>query len=114
MFYNDFYKFTIMKTYYVYIIKCSDKTFYTGMTNNIARRWQEHCYGDNKSAYTYSRKPLHLVFFETFNDVNQAFAFERKIKKWSSAKRQALIDENWDRLKQLSECRNDTHYLNKK
>ena len=100
-----------MKSYYVYIIKCSDNTYYTGMTNNINRRWQEHCYGqENKNAYTYKRKPLELVFYETFNDVEQAFKYERKLKKWSKAKKEALIQKNWDKLKTLSECRNDTHF----
>jgi putative endonuclease len=100
-----------MKFYYVYIIKCADNTYYTGMTNNISRRWQEHCYGEeNKNSYTYSRKPLKLAFYESFNDVNQAFKFERKLKKWSKAKKEALIDKNWDKVKQLAECRNETHY----
>ncbi|SEA54864.1 putative endonuclease [Psychroflexus halocasei] len=100
-----------MKTYFVYIIKCADNTYYTGMTNNINRRWYEHCFDqENKSAYTYSRKPLKLVFYETFNDVKQAYAFERKIKKWSKAKKEALIEKNWDRLKKLSECQNDSHF----
>jgi len=48
-----------------------------------------------------------------FNDVNQAYEFERKMKKWSKAKKQALINENWDRLKELAECKNETHFSNK-
>ena len=40
-----------------------------------------------------------------FNDVNQAYEFERKMKKWSKAKKEALINENWDRLKELAECK---------
>ncbi|AFU69301.1 GIY-YIG_SF superfamily protein [Psychroflexus torquis ATCC 700755] len=103
-----------MKIYYVYILKCSDDSFYTGMTNDLERRFEEHRYGHNKLAYTFNKRPLELKFFETFNDVDQAFYFERKIKKWSKAKKQALIDQNWDRLKDLSICRNDTHYSNKK
>jgi putative endonuclease len=103
-----------MKTYYVYILKCSDDSFYTGMTNDLERRFEEHSYGHNKLSYTFNKRPLELKFFETFNDVDQAFYFERKIKKWSKAKKQALIDQNWDRLKELSICKNDTHYSNKK
>lgn len=100
-----------MKTYYVYIIKYADHTYYTGMTNNISRRWQEHCFSeDHKDAYTYNRRPLQLVFYETFNDVKQAFEFERKIKKWSKLKKEALINKNWDKLKELAECRNESHY----
>ncbi len=100
-----------MKTYFVYIIKCADNTYYTGMTNNINRRWYEHCYSqDNKYSYTYNRKPLKLVFYETFHDVKQAYKFERKIKKWSKAKKEAIINNNWHKLKELSECQNDSHY----
>lgn len=85
------------------------------MTNNIARRWQEHFFSNkNTDSYTYSRKPLELVFYEMFNDVNQANPFERKIKKWSRAKKEALINENWDKLKELSFCKNETHYKNKR
>ncbi len=48
-----------------------------------------------------------------FNDVNQAYEFERKIKKWSRAKKEALINGNWKRLKELAECKNETHFRNK-
>ncbi|MNE98552.1 hypothetical protein D3C80_1970770 [compost metagenome] len=43
---------------------------------------------------------------------NQAIEFEKKIKKWSRAKKQCLIDDNYDKLQKLSECRNLTHYSN--
>ncbi|MCK6648289.1 MAG: GIY-YIG nuclease family protein [Bacteroidia bacterium] len=91
-----------MKTMYVYILKCSDDTFYTGVTNNLERRIIEHNAGISKESYTYSRKPLQLVFYVMFNDPKTAIAYEKKIKKWSRAKKQALIDSKFDSLPKLS------------
>ena len=99
-----------MYFYYVYIIKCSDNSFYTGITNNLDKRFQEHILGKHKDCYTYKRRPLELKFHERFNDVLQAIYFEKKIKKWTHKKKQALIDGNFNRLQILSECRNATHY----
>lgn len=99
-----------MYFYYVYILKCSDDSFYTGITSDLEKRYQEHVYGKYKDCYTYRRRPLELKFHETFNDVLQAIYFEKKIKRWTRAKKQSLIDGNYDMLQILSECRNATHY----
>lgn len=101
-----------MKTYFLYILKCSDGTFYTGVTNNLERRLNEHEFGIDTESYTYKRRPVTLEFYEEFNDIKQAIEFEKKIKKWSGKKKQALIDKNWDRLKELSECKNESHFKN--
>jgi putative endonuclease len=61
-----------MKYYHVYILQCSDGSFYTGITNDIERRLIEHESGENKNSYTFKRRPVTLVFNEVFNDVNQA------------------------------------------
>ncbi len=91
-----------MKFYYVYILKCSDDSYYTGFTNNIERRLGEHFSGLNKNCYTYNKRPLELVWFETFNDVNNAIAIEKQIKGWSRRKKEALINEDWDKLVEYS------------
>ena len=96
--------------YYVYILKCSDGSYYTGITNDIEKRFNEHNYGKNKNCYTYKRRPLEIVFQETFNDVLQAIYFEKKIKKWTRSKKDALIHGDFDMLQILSECRNATHH----
>jgi len=70
----------------------------------------EHNSGKIKSAYTYQRRPVELVFFQEFNDPEQAIVFEKKIKKWSRAKKEALITENYEALQILSECRNARHH----
>ena len=99
-----------MKFYYVYILCCKDESLYVGITSDIERRVMEHNAGKYPDAYTHSRRPVVLVFYQDFTDPNQAIAFEKKIKKWSRAKKQALIDENYDQLQFLSECRNASHY----
>jgi len=81
-----------MKTYFVYIIECSDGLLYTGFTNNISRRLKEHNEGLNKNCFTYKRRPLKLIFHQEFNDVEQAIYFEKKIKKWSSAKKKIFSE----------------------
>ncbi|PPD00313.1 MAG: hypothetical protein CTY35_02620 [Methylotenera sp.] len=87
-----------MKTYFVYILKCKDDSYYTGITNDLERRLNEHHSGKNKDSYTHDKRPLTLMWFETFNDVLNAIATEKKIKGWSRRKKEALIDENWDKL----------------
>jgi putative endonuclease len=79
------------KIYYVYILKCSDESYYTGVTNNLERRLNEHQYGVNEGSYTYFRRPVELKFFEEFKYINQAIEIEKKIKKWSKGKKKALI-----------------------
>lgn len=102
-----------MKFYYVYILCCSDNSLYVGVTSGVERRLMEHNAGKYPDAYTHSRRPVELVFYQEFTEPNQAIDFEKKIKKWSRVKKQALIDENYDELQRLSECRNETHYKNK-
>ena len=99
-----------MKTYYVYILKCSDNLLYVGVTNNVERRFEEHEKGLNKNCFTFKRRPLELIFSQFFNDIEQAIYFEKKIKKWSSKKKLALVNDDFSMIEILSECRNATHH----
>ncbi|MFV8360243.1 GIY-YIG nuclease family protein [Flavobacterium sp. LS1P3] len=99
-----------MKFYYVYILLCNDDSLYIGVTSDIDRRFIEHNAGKYPDAYTHSRRPVKLVFYQDFTEPNQAIEFEKKLKKWSRVKKQALIDGNFDKLQDLSECRNATHH----
>jgi len=87
-----------MNPIHVYIVKCSDGLFYTGVTNNLNRRIIEHNAGEDPRAFTYRRRPLKLVFSESFSDPIRAFQLEKQIKGWSRRKKQALIDRNWELL----------------
>ena len=101
-----------MKTMYVYILKCSDDSFYIGVTNNLEIRFEQHKQGLDRNCYTFSRRPLEIAYFELFNNPTSAIAFEKKLKGWTKAKKLALINSNWDKLKELSVCKNETHYKN--
>ena len=98
-----------MKIYYVYILKCADGLTYTGITNDISRRLDEHEKGLNKNCFTYKRRPLELIFHQEFNDIEQAIYFEKKIKNWSGKKKLALANDDFDMLQILAECRNASH-----
>lgn len=102
-----------MKFYYVYILKCSDQTYYVGITSDVGRRVMEHNMGKHREAFTFSRRPVELLFVQDFLEPNQAIAFEKQIKKWSRAKKEALIRGDFDLLSFLAICKNVTHHSNK-
>ena len=88
--------------YYVYILKCSDNTYYTGVTNDIYRRLNEHQEGKDANSYTFKRKPVQLVFYTEFSNVEVAIEKEKQIKKWSKNKKEALINGNFEMLPNLA------------
>ncbi|PCH52514.1 MAG: hypothetical protein COC22_03920 [Flavobacteriaceae bacterium] len=91
-----------MKTYYVYILKCSDKTYYTGITSQLSKRINEHSTGKHFGSYTYYRRPIELVYYCKFTNVEQAIEMEKQLKKWSRAKKEALINNEFEKLPNLS------------
>jgi putative endonuclease len=92
----------MQKFIYLYILKCSDSSYYTGVTNNIERRLNEHQLGINEGSYTSARRPVELVWQEKFSDFNLAFQWETKIKNWSRKKKEALIKGDFELLKVLA------------
>jgi len=88
--------------YFVYIVECSDKSYYTGVTNNIERRLWEHNHGPNKLSYTYSRRPVILKYCERFQNIKYAIAWEKQIKGWSRKKKEALFIDDWEEIKRLA------------
>ena len=90
--------------FYVYILRCSDGSYYTGHTDNLEARLAAHQTGAIPG-YTVKRRPVSLVFSEQFHSREEAFARERQVKSWSRAKKEALIERDWDRLMQLSRTR---------
>ena len=91
-----------MKQSYVYLLKCADKTYYTGITSNLNKRFLEHKTGKHKNSYTYSRRPLTLEFYAEFTDINLAFETEKQIKKWSRVKKEALINSEFEKPPNLA------------
>jgi putative endonuclease len=92
----------IAHNYFVYIVECSDKSYYIGVTNDLDRRLWEHNNDNNTLAYTYKRRPVILKFFQHFQDINEAIEFEKQIKGWSRKKKEALFIEDWEEIKKLA------------
>ena len=76
--------------WHVYLLECSDKTFYTGITNNLKKRIQSHQAG-KASRYTRGRLPVRLVYEEPCRSRGNALRREFRIKQWPRAKKQDLI-----------------------
>jgi predicted GIY-YIG superfamily endonuclease len=83
--------------FWVYILRCSDGRFYTGHTDNLDLRIAQHQHGQG-SDFTARRRPVVLVWSDTFGTREEALAAEFQIKPWSRAKKQALIDGDFARL----------------
>jgi len=92
------------------MLRCNDKSIYTGITSELDKRIIEHSEGKHKNSYTYKRRPVTLVYYQEFTNPEQAIEFEKKIKKWSRTKKEALVNNDFDKLQGVSECRNATHY----
>ncbi|WP_315897763.1 GIY-YIG nuclease family protein [Maribacter sp. MAR_2009_72] len=95
----------------MYILRCSDDSFYIGNSSNIKLRLVYHEMGYFRSCYIFKRRPVKLVYSLNFTDVIQAILFEKRIKGWTRAKKIALINEDFDIIQILSECRNFTHSI---
>ncbi|WP_411895483.1 GIY-YIG nuclease family protein [Winogradskyella sp. A2] len=91
-----------MKSSYLYILKCSDNTYYTGITSNLNQRILEHNMGKHLDSYTYKRRPVKLEFYAEFTDIKIAIEKEKQIKKWSRKKKEALINGDYLELPKLS------------
>src|SRR3990172_4138179 len=90
-------------SFYVYILRCSDASYYVGHTDDLEKRIAEHHSG-LIPGYTHTRRPGRLVFADVFPSREQALERERQIKGWSRAKKEALIKSNWERLKRLTKA----------
>jgi putative endonuclease len=92
----------LFHNYFVYILECIDQSYYTGVTNNIERRFWEHETGVDIECYTYTRRPLKLRYCERFQNVERAIAWEKQLKGWSRKKKEALFVDNWEEIKRLA------------
>lgn len=101
-----------MKSSWFYILKCSDDSYYCGCTSNLENRLNEHKFEKFKS-YTSARLPVELVYSQEFSDIKDAIIAERRIKKWSRIKKNALINGDFDLLHELAKCKNESSSYNK-
>ena len=90
-----------MHQYAVYLLRCSDESYYTGITNDVERRLLEHSMGGELTCYTYARRPLELVYCRWFDAPHEAIRWEKQIQGWSRKKKEALIRDDWDSIRKL-------------
>ncbi|SIR09589.1 GIY-YIG nuclease family protein [Maribacter ulvicola] len=94
---------------FMYILECSDGSYYTGSTKYLDKRIVEHqeCKVAN---HTRKRLPVKLVYVEEYLRINSAFYREKQIKGRRREKKEALINSKLEKLPSLGECLNETHY----
>jgi putative endonuclease len=88
--------------FWVYMLQCADNSFYVGHTDNLESRVSQHRAGNIPTCYTFSRRPVTLVFSQDFDSRDAAFSMERRIKGWSRAKKRALVNNDWDEISRLA------------
>jgi len=86
---------------WMYILECSDGTYYTGSTIDLEKRLWEH---DNflGAKYTKKKHPVKLVYCEEYNRIDEAFRREKQVQGWSHAKKKALIAGEWHKVSSLA------------
>ncbi|MBO6533769.1 MAG: GIY-YIG nuclease family protein [Muricauda sp.] len=94
---------------YLYILECSDGSYYTGSTIDLQKRINEHHNGQGTN-HTKKRLPIKLVYVEEYLNIATAFEREKQIQGWSRAKKEVLITGDFDALPNLSECKNETNF----
>ncbi|MEK9135574.1 MAG: GIY-YIG nuclease family protein [Bacteroidota bacterium] len=90
-----------MKSAWVYILRCSDASYYVGCTTNLHQRLGQHNAGTFEG-YTSTRRPVELVWSQEFSDIRFAIEAERKLKKWTRPKKEALMRSDFNLLHELS------------
>jgi predicted GIY-YIG superfamily endonuclease len=90
--------------FYLYMLRCVDYSYYVGHTDNLDHRIAQHRAGEI-AGYAQNRRPVRLVFIQEFGTREEALTAERQLKGWSRAKKEAPILQNWDRLSQLAQNR---------
>jgi putative endonuclease len=84
-------------SFWVYMLRCADGRYYTGHTDNLDRRVAEHMHGGYCN-FTSSRRPVTLFWQEQFPTRVEALEAERRIGRWSRAKKEALARSDWQRV----------------
>ena len=90
--------------FYTYLLLCNDGSYYVGHTDDIDLRMAQHQTGA-LGGYTAKRRPVKLVWSDSFQTRDDAFFAERKLKGWSRAKKAALIAGDWPLVSQLARGR---------
>lgn len=94
----------MLKQGFVYILRCADGKYYVGSHKglDVETRVAQHNSGEFENAWTFKRRPVELVWSTYFDSIADAHAYELQIKKWSRAKKEALIRGDLAELKRLA------------
>ncbi len=87
--------------FYAYLLRCNDGSYYAGHTDDLDHRLAQHQDGA-LGGYTARRRPVVLVWCDSFQTRDDAFFVERKLKGWSRAKKEALIAGDWEKISELA------------
>lgn len=90
--------------HFVYILQCCDGSYYVGLTQNVAERFDFHSSGQGPS-FTASRLPVRLIYQESLATLEEAVRREKQLKGWSRAKKEALVSGDMKSLSDLAACR---------
>jgi predicted GIY-YIG superfamily endonuclease len=88
-------------SFWVYILRCADGSYYTGHTDNLEVRIAQHKTGEIEG-YTSTRLPVRLVFSEQFPTREEALTCELQIKGWNRQKKEALMRRDWSEVSRLA------------
>ncbi len=88
--------------FWVYLLRCSDASYYVGHTDDLGSRIAQHHGGNIPGGYTTKRGPLELVFSQAHASRQEALNAERQIKGWSRLKKEALIRGDWAEVSRLA------------
>jgi len=105
---------TSFMPYAIHILKCSDSTYYTGLPKDLDYRVWEHQTGANPESYTFDHRPIKLVWSVVTESYQEAFQWERKIKGWSRAKKEALIRDDIEGIHEIVKSERKQREQNKR
>ena len=88
-------------SFWIYILRCSDGSYYTGHTDDLERRMAQY-QAREMTGFVSTRFPVSMVFSAEFSSREEALAQERKIKGWSRKKKEAMIKGDWAEVSRLS------------
>lgn len=91
---------------YLYILKCSDGSYYTGSTTDLEKRFEQHQNGEGAN-HTQKRRPVELVYYEEYQRIDEAFYREKQVQGWTRKKKEALINGTQELLPTLAIAHRD-------
>ena len=91
---------------FMYILRCSNGQYYVGSTKDLGKRLEEHQQGEG-ALFTRKHLPVELVYYEQFQRIDEAFLREHQIKGWNRKKKEALINQQYELLPELSKFKEE-------